>query len=102
MAKSNGVAANAEFGTPFFGDHFGEPVDACFGETVVGLAGVAVDAGGGGDVDDAAGLAVSDAEEGGSFTDELEGRCIVEREDVVPLFVSHLVDCCVSLVLSKC
>lgn len=38
MSKSDGVGADAEGGTPFFGDDFGEAGDAGFGEAVVGLA----------------------------------------------------------------
>ena len=44
----------------------------------------------GGDVDYAAGLAVSDTEEGGSFADEFEGGGVMEGYYVVPLFVGHL------------
>ncbi len=38
VSKSDGVGADAEGGTPFFGDDFGEAGDAGFGEAVVGLA----------------------------------------------------------------
>ena len=40
VPESNGVGANAEGGTPFFGDDFGEASYAGFGETVVGLAAI--------------------------------------------------------------
>jgi hypothetical protein len=54
------------------------------------LAGVAVDAGGGGDVDDAAWFAVFDAEVWSGIADEFEGCGGVKREDRVPLLVSSL------------
>lgn len=90
MSKRNRVRAYAELGPPFFGDDLCETVDAGFGEPVVGLSGVAVYTGGGGDVDYAAVLAIGDAEIGRSLADELEGGGVVEREDIVPLFVGHL------------
>lgn len=69
MTERNGVGTDAEFRAPLFGDDFREAVDAGFGETVVSLASVSVDAGGRGDVDDAPRSAVGDAEEGGCFAD---------------------------------
>ena len=38
VPKGDGIGAHAEGGAPFFGDDFGEPSDAGFGESVVGLA----------------------------------------------------------------
>ena len=38
VPESDGVGADAEGGTPFFGDDFGEAGNAGFGEAVVGLA----------------------------------------------------------------
>ena len=70
--------------TPFLRDGLGEAGHACFGETVVCLAGVAVRAGCAGDVDDAAGLAVLDAEIGRCLADEAEGCFAVDVEDRVP------------------
>lgn len=90
MSKSNRVCSNTELGAPFFGNRFGEAVDSGFREAVVGLSGVAVHAGGGRDVYYGAWFAVGDAEIGGSFADELEGRGVVEGNYVVPLFVCHL------------
>lgn len=89
-AKRNGVGSHSEHWTPFFGNDFGEARDSRFRKTVVGLAGVAVYAGGRGDVDDAARFVVFDAEIGGGFADELEGGGAVESDDVVPLLVGHL------------
>lgn len=51
-----------------------------------------MDAGRGGDVDDAAGGAVLHSEVRGCGTDELEGRGAVQGDDGVPLLVGHLVD----------
>lgn len=92
MSKRNRIRPDAELRTPFLRNHFCKTVYAGFRNTVVGLARVAVDAGGGGDVDDAAGFAVCDAEVGGCFADEFEGCGVVEGEDVFPLLVGHLVD----------
>ena len=90
MAESDGVGAHAEGRAPFFGDGFGQADDAGFGQRVVCLAGVAVQAGGRGDVDDVAGGAVFDAEVGGCGADEFEGLGVVQGEDGVPLFVCCL------------
>lgn len=90
MPERDRVGADPELGSPFLGDGFGEPRDAGFGEAVVGLAGVARGAGCGGNVDDAAGGAVFEAEVGGGGADESEGGGVVEGENRVPLFVGHL------------
>lgn len=97
MSESHGVGAHAECGTPFFGYGFCEADDAGFGQGVVCLAGVAVQAGGGGDVYDVPGGAVFDAEVGGCGADEFEGLGVVEGEDGVPLLISSLY-LCVSIV----
>ena len=90
MPKCNSIGANAERRTPLFSDGFGKTCDAGFGEGVVRLPGVTVDAGGGGDVDDVAWLAVFDAEVGCCCADELEGCCAVEADDSFPLLVRCL------------
>ena len=90
MSESHGVGAHAECGTPFFGYGFCEADDAGFGQGVVCLAGVAVQAGRRGDVDDVARFAVFDAEVGGCGADELERLRVVQGEDGVPLFVGCL------------
>ena len=90
MPEGYGVGADAEGGTPFFGYGLCEADDAGFGEGVVCLAGVAVQAGCRGYVYDVAGLAVFDAEVGGCGADELEGLRVVQGEDCVPLFVGCL------------
>ena len=92
VAKGDGVGPDAELRAPLLGDGLGEAGDAGLGQGVVELAGVAVDARGGGDVDDGAGLAVADAEVGGGGADEVEGGGAVEGDDGVPLGVGHLVD----------
>lgn len=51
-----------------------------------------MDARGGGDVDNAAWLAVFDTEVGGRSTNELEGCGAVQGNDGVPLLVGDLVD----------
>jgi hypothetical protein len=90
MPESDRVGPHAESRAPFFGDGFGQAGDAGFGQGVVCLAGVAVQAGCRGYVYDVAGLAVFDAEVGGCGADELEGLGVVEGEDGVPLFVGCL------------
>ena len=40
MPEGDGVGADAELGTPFFGDGFRKAGDAGFGDGVVGLAAV--------------------------------------------------------------
>ena len=90
MSEGNSVGSHAEGRAPFFGDGFGQAGDAGFGEGVVCLARVAVQAGGRGDVDDVPGLAVFDAEVGSGGADELEGLGVVAGEDGVPLFVGCL------------
>jgi len=85
VAECERVCTNAELRTPFFRDGLGETGHAGFGETVVCLAGVAVGAGRGGDVDDAAWFAVFDAEVGRCLADEAEGRFAVDVEDCVPV-----------------
>lgn len=90
MTKCHGIGADAELWTPLLCDDLGETNDAGLGDGIVGLTRVAVDAGGGGDVDDVAGLAVLDAEVGGGGADELEGGGVVDCQHGVPLFVGHL------------
>ena len=90
VAEGDGVGAHAEGRAPFFGDGLGEADDAGFGQRVVCLARVAVQAGGRGDVDDVARSAVFDAEVGGCGADELEGLGVVEGEDGGPLLVCCL------------
>lgn len=94
VPESDRVGAHAERRTPLFGDGLGQAGHAGFGEGVVCLAGVAVQAGGRGDVDDVAGLAVFDAEVGRCGADELEGLGVVQGEDGVPLFVGCLDEVC--------
>ena len=77
MSESDRVSADAELGPPFFGDDFGEADDAGFGEAVVCLAGVAVDAGCAADVDDVTGFAVFNPEIGRCGADEFEGGGVV-------------------------
>lgn len=90
MAEGDGDGADAELGAPFLRDGLGETRDAGLGEGVVGLARVAVQAGGAADVDDDAGLAVLDAEVGGRGADELEGGRVVQGDNGVPLLVGGL------------
>ncbi len=90
MSESDRVRSNAKFRAPFLRNDFRQPINACLCETVVCLACVAVYAGCGGDVDDAAGVAVGDAKVGGCFADELEGCGVMQGYDVLPLFVGHL------------
>ena len=90
VAESDRVGPHAEGRAPFFGDGFGQAGDAGFGQRVVCLAGVAVQAGRRGDVDDVARFAVFDAEVGGCGADELERLRVVQGEDGVPLFVGCL------------
>lgn len=90
VAKRDGVGPHAERGPPLLGDGLGHAGHAGLGEGVVELAGVAVQARGAGDVDDAPRLAVLDAEEGRGFAGELEGDGAVEGDDGVPLLVGHL------------
>lgn len=77
MPKSNSIGSDTEGRAPFFGNGFGQADDAGFGQSVVCLACVAVEAGGGGDVDYVAGLSVFDAEVGRCGADELEGLSVV-------------------------
>ena len=92
VPERDGVGAHAELRAPFFCYCFGEPGHARFGEGVVDLPCVAVRAGRAGDLDDAAGLAVLDAEVGRGGAHEAEGGGVVHGQDGVPLFVGHLVD----------
>lgn len=92
MAESDGVGTDAEHGTPLLSDGLGHARDARLRHGVVDLASVAVDAARRADVDDAAGLAVLDAEVRRRGPDQLEGRCAVQVQDRVPLLVLHLVD----------
>lgn len=91
MPEGDRVGSHAERRAPFFRDRLGQARHACFGEGVVCLPGVAVQAGGRGDVDDVSGLVVLDAEVGGGGADELEGLRVVQGQDGVPLFVGCLV-----------
>ena len=77
MSESDSVGSHSERRAPFFGDGFCKADYAGFGKGVVCLACVAVEAGGGGDVDYVAGLSVFDAEVGRCGTDELEGLSVV-------------------------
>lgn len=90
MPKGDGVGAHAEGRAPLLRDGLGEADDAGFGERVVGLPGVAVQARRRGDVDDVARLAVLDAEVGRRGADELEGGRVMEGDDGVPLLVGRL------------
>ena len=92
VTKSDGIGPHAKLGTPLLRNGLGEARDAGLGERVVDLAHVAVHARGGRDVDDAARLAVLDAEVGRRGAHEVEGRGAVQRDDGVPLLVGHLVD----------
>lgn len=90
MSEGDCVSPHTERRAPFFRDGFCQADDAGFGEGVVCLAGVAVEARSGRDVDDVSGLAVFDAEVGCCGADEFEGLGVVEGEDGVPLFVGCL------------
>ena len=90
MSEGNSVGSHAEGRAPFFGNGFGQAGDAGFGEGVVCLARVAVQARGRGDVDDVARLAIFDAEVRGCGADELEGLGVMKGEDGVPLLVGCL------------
>ena len=90
VPERNGVGPHAEGGAPFFGDGLCQAGHAGFGQGVVRLARVAVQAGRRGDVYYVAGLAVFDAEVGGCGAHELEGLRVVQGEDRVPLFVGCL------------
>lgn len=61
-------------------------------ECVVGLAGIAMDSRGGGDVDDATWFAVLDTEVGSGGSNELERSCSVQGHDGIPLLVGRLMD----------
>ncbi|GKT63248.1 transcription factor tfiiic complex subunit [Colletotrichum tofieldiae] len=74
VPKSDGVCPDTKRGPPLLGDGLGQAGDSRLGHGVVGLASVAVDARGGADVDDAAVLAIFDAEIGGGGAHEAEGR----------------------------
>lgn len=90
VAKGDGVYAHAERGAPLLCERLCEAGNAGLGEGVVCLPRVAVDARGAADVDDVAGGAVFDAEEGRRGADELERRRAVQRDDRVPLLVGGL------------
>lgn len=75
--ESDCVGAHAVRWSPFLGNRFGQARDACFGQGVIGLTCVTVQAGCTGDVDDVARFAIFDAEEGGRSADELEGSGVV-------------------------
>jgi hypothetical protein len=93
ISKSNGVCANTESWAPFFGDCLCETGDTGFGDCVVGLTCVAVDARCGGDVDDVSWFAVLDAEVRGSSSNQLEWSTAVEGEDCIPLLIGCLMYC---------
>jgi hypothetical protein len=90
VAEGDGVGAHTEGWAPLFRNGLGETGHTSFGEGVVGLAGVAVNARGRGDVDDAARFAVLDAEVRSGIADEFEGCGSVKSEDGVPLLVGGL------------
>jgi hypothetical protein len=101
VPKRDGVGADAERWSPLLSNDLGEADNTGLADSVVGLSGVAVHTGGGGDVDDVARLAVLDAEVGGGSADELEGGGVVDREHGLPLLVGHLahVSACLWLLL---
>lgn len=88
--KGHGINAHAKCRAPFLRDGLAEADDAGFGEGVVGLARIAVHAGGTAYVDNVAGFTVFDAEVGGGGADEFERRGGVDGNYVVPLLVAHL------------
>lgn len=90
VAEGDGVGADAELRAPLLRDRLGQADDAGLGQGVVGLARVAVDARGGGDVDDHARLTVLDAEVGSGGADQAERRGAVQADDGVPLLVGDL------------
>jgi hypothetical protein len=90
VSESNCVCADTECWTPFLCDCLCETGDTGFGEGVVGLAGVAVEAAGGGNVDDVSWFAILDAEVWCRSADQLEGCAAVEGDDCVPLLVGGL------------
>ncbi len=92
VPEGDGVGADAEARPPLLGDGLGHAGDAGLGHGVVDLAGVAVDAAGRADVDDAAGLAVAHAEVGRRRPHQPERRRGVQAHDCLPLVVAHLVD----------
>ena len=92
MSKGHRVGAHAKGRPPFFRHRLGQAGDARLGQRVVGLSRVAVHARRRGDVDDAAGLAVLDAEVRSGGADEVEGRGAVQTDNGVPLLVRRLVN----------
>jgi len=86
------VRAHTKCRSPLLRDRFRQARDARFGEGVVGLSRVAVDAARAADVDDGSGFAVFEAEIGRRGADEAEGGGRVQREDCGPLLVAHFVD----------
>lgn len=84
------VRAHTKRGSPFFSDDLRETGDTCFGQTIIGLTSVAIDATGAADIDDVPRLPVLDSEIGRSGSHELERSSIVEGNDGVPLLVCHL------------
>ena len=92
MPKRNRVGAHAKLRAPFLGNRLGHTDDTGFRDAIVDLARVAVRAGRAGNLHDAAGLAVLDAEVGGRLAHEPEGRRIVHVEDRLELRVAHPVD----------
>lgn len=90
MTERYGVRPDAEGWAPLLCDCLCETGDTGFGQCVVCLACVAVEAGCGGDVDNGAWFAILDTEIwcGGSY--KLEGLGVVESNDGVPLLVGRL------------
>ncbi len=84
------ICAHTERGTPFFSDNFRETGDTCFGQTIIGLTSIAIDATGAANIDDVPRLPIFDSEIGRSGSHELERRSVVEGNDGVPLLVCHL------------
>ena len=92
VPKRDGVGADAELRAPLLRNRLGHPRHARLRNTVVDLPRVAVRAGGTGDLDDAARLAVFDAEVGRGFAHEAEGRRVVHVDHGAELLVARLVD----------
>jgi len=88
------ICAHTERGTPFFSDNFRETGDTCFGQTIIGLTSIAIDATGAANIDDVPRLPIFDSEIGRSGSHELERRSVVEGNDGVPLLVCHLPKAC--------
>src|SRR5277367_5952446 len=90
MTKCYGVCPNAVFWAPFFCNDFGQADNTCFCQTIVGLTSIPVNTGRRGDIYDTTRFTVSNAEERGGLSNELEWGGIVDSNDIVPLLVRHL------------